>query len=126
MNNIKFIFSDSFGNKKDNRTRKKCFGKTAVTNVENFPRFGLSFQIKHCTCKLAYIFFVVIFIVDYFKVVTDKKFGVDGLIVSNTTVSRPFFINTGYRKEEGGLSGRPLKKLSTQVVGEMFQLTEGW
>ena len=34
-------------------------------------------------------------------------------------------MNTGNRKEEGGLSGRPLKKLSTQVVGEMYSLTDG-
>jgi dihydroorotate dehydrogenase len=59
------------------------------------------------------------------KIVTNKKYGVDGLIISNTTVSRPFFINTGNRKEEGGLSGRPLKQLSTQVVGEMYSLTGG-
>jgi dihydroorotate dehydrogenase len=59
------------------------------------------------------------------KIVTNKKYGVDGLIISNTTVSRPFYISRGNRKEEGGLSGRPLKQLSTQVVGEMYALTNG-
>uniref|UniRef100_A0AC35FRM4 Dihydroorotate dehydrogenase (quinone), mitochondrial n=1 Tax=Panagrolaimus sp. PS1159 TaxID=55785 RepID=A0AC35FRM4_9BILA len=59
------------------------------------------------------------------RIVTNKKYGVDGLIISNTTVSRPFFLLTGNRGEVGGLSGRPLKQLSTQVIGEMYYLTDG-
>lgn len=37
--------------------------------------------------------------------------GIDALIVSNTTVSRPA-LNSSYRDEAGGLSGRPLKSLA--------------
>lgn len=37
-------------------------------------------------------------------------FGIDGLIVSNTTLARPASLCAKYRGEQGGLSGRPLKE----------------
>ncbi|EFN56854.1 hypothetical protein CHLNCDRAFT_22067 [Chlorella variabilis] len=52
--------------------------------------------------------------------------GVDGLIVSNTTITRPGPIGehaTG--KEAGGLSGRPLFDMSTRVLRDMYTLTGG-
>ena len=57
--------------------------------------------------------------------VLDKSYGVDGLIVSNTTISRPESLNSKEKEESGGLSGKPIKELSTRVVGEMYQLTDG-
>lgn len=49
---------------------------------------------------------------------------VDGLIVSNTTISREGL--TGAAKgETGGLSGKPLLEKSTQVLGELYQRTGG-
>uniref|UniRef100_A0A673L2I8 Dihydroorotate dehydrogenase (quinone), mitochondrial n=1 Tax=Sinocyclocheilus rhinocerous TaxID=307959 RepID=A0A673L2I8_9TELE len=51
--------------------------------------------------------------------------GVDGLIVSNTTVSRPDTLKGAKKHEIGGLSGQPLKELSTQTVREMYTLTQG-
>uniref|UniRef100_A0A3P9AAZ2 Dihydroorotate dehydrogenase (quinone), mitochondrial n=1 Tax=Esox lucius TaxID=8010 RepID=A0A3P9AAZ2_ESOLU len=59
---------------------------------------------------------------DIADVVTEL--GVDGLIVSNTTVSRPTTLRDPQSKEEGGLSGQPLKKISTDLVGEMYILTK--
>ncbi|SDG53052.1 dihydroorotate oxidase A [Limimonas halophila] len=50
---------------------------------------------------------------------------VDGLIVGNTTTSRPKALRGGYRTERGGLSGRPLFELSTHVLKTMYALTEG-
>jgi dihydroorotate dehydrogenase len=38
---------------------------------------------------------------------------IDGVIVSNTTISRPKLIDSATAKEAGGLSGRPLFRLST-------------
>ncbi len=38
---------------------------------------------------------------------------VDGLIVSNTTLSRPASLRSGRKSESGGLSGRPLFEFST-------------
>ena len=50
---------------------------------------------------------------------------VDGLIVSNTTISRPDSLKSKHKSEAGGLSGVPLNKMSTEVVREMFKLTKG-
>uniref|UniRef100_A0A8D3D032 Dihydroorotate dehydrogenase (quinone), mitochondrial n=1 Tax=Scophthalmus maximus TaxID=52904 RepID=A0A8D3D032_SCOMX len=51
--------------------------------------------------------------------------GVDGLMVSNTTVSRPETLQDPQKTEVGGLSGQPLKDLSTSTVREMYSLTKG-
>ncbi|XP_067158371.1 dihydroorotate dehydrogenase (quinone), mitochondrial isoform X3 [Apteryx mantelli] len=51
--------------------------------------------------------------------------GVDGLIISNTTVSRPGGLRGRQRAEPGGLSGTPLRELSTQTVRDMYALTRG-
>ncbi|MDE2030514.1 MAG: dihydroorotate dehydrogenase (quinone), partial [Alphaproteobacteria bacterium] len=51
--------------------------------------------------------------------------GIDGMIVGNTTVSRPSSIPADIAKEAGGLSGRPLFDLSTKILGQMYKLTEG-
>ncbi|MGY3449679.1 quinone-dependent dihydroorotate dehydrogenase [Bradyrhizobium sp. USDA 4353] len=52
--------------------------------------------------------------------------GVDGIIVSNTTLARPNSLREQLRaKEQGGLSGRPLFRLSTRMVAETFVRVEG-
>jgi dihydroorotate dehydrogenase len=51
---------------------------------------------------------------------------VDGMIVANTTVARPSTLREQSRaKEQGGLSGRPLFRLSTRMVAEAYVRTEG-
>jgi dihydroorotate dehydrogenase len=51
---------------------------------------------------------------------------VDGMIVSNTTLARPSTLREQARaKEQGGLSGRPLFRLSTRMVAETFVRVEG-
>ena len=49
---------------------------------------------------------------------------VDGLIVSNTTISRPR-LNSAHRKESGGLSGEPLKALALQRLRDFRAATGG-
>ena len=49
---------------------------------------------------------------------------VDGLVVSNTTVSRPADLPPRLAAEAGGLSGKPLMALSTRLLAEMARLTE--
>ncbi|MBV8520536.1 MAG: quinone-dependent dihydroorotate dehydrogenase [Acetobacteraceae bacterium] len=44
--------------------------------------------------------------------------GVSGLVISNTTVSRPPGLRSPHAKEPGGLSGRPLFALSTAVLAK--------
>jgi dihydroorotate dehydrogenase len=51
---------------------------------------------------------------------------VDGMIVANTTVARPSTLREAARaKEQGGLSGRPLFRLSTRMVAETYVRVEG-
>jgi dihydroorotate dehydrogenase len=51
---------------------------------------------------------------------------VDGMIVSNTTLARPSSLRETRRaREQGGLSGRPLFRLSTRMVAETYVRVEG-
>jgi dihydroorotate dehydrogenase len=51
---------------------------------------------------------------------------VDGMIVANTTLARPSTLREQTRaKEQGGLSGRPLLRLSTRMVAETYVRAEG-
>lgn len=49
----------------------------------------------------------------------------DGLIVSNTTISRPETLRSAARSEMGGLSGAPLMPLSTQVLRQVATQARG-
>ncbi|QJE74569.1 quinone-dependent dihydroorotate dehydrogenase [Aerophototrophica crusticola] len=60
---------------------------------------------------------------DIAAVVRDS--GIDGLIVSNTTIARPAEIPADLAKEAGGLSGKPLMGPSTKVLGEFHRLLGG-
>jgi dihydroorotate dehydrogenase len=46
--------------------------------------------------------------------------GIDGLIVANTTLSRPALRGGAHAGEAGGLSGRPLFRRSTWLLAEAF------
>ena len=50
---------------------------------------------------------------------------IDGLIVSNTTLARPPTLQSTHRGEVGGLSGRPLKGMSTELIRDMYVRTGG-
>jgi dihydroorotate dehydrogenase len=51
---------------------------------------------------------------------------VDGMIVANTTLARPSTLRELARaREQGGLSGRPLFRLSTRMVAETYVRVEG-
>ena len=50
--------------------------------------------------------------------------GVDGLIVSNTTVTRPG-LRSPAAHEAGGLSGRPLRDISTAMLAQAHRLAAG-
>jgi len=57
--------------------------------------------------------------------VAEGEMGIDGLIVTNTTWARPETLQSANKVEQGGLSGLPLLEPSTQVLSEMYKLTEG-
>ena len=50
--------------------------------------------------------------------------GMDGLIVSNTTISRPG-LRSAHRDQAGGLSGPPLRALSTDLLRRVAKLARG-
>ncbi len=51
--------------------------------------------------------------------------GIDGVILSNTTLDRPNELPESFRAEKGGLSGRPLTQLSTDIIYRFYALTQG-
>ncbi|MDX5365933.1 MAG: quinone-dependent dihydroorotate dehydrogenase [Alphaproteobacteria bacterium] len=53
------------------------------------------------------------------------RLGLDGIIVSNTTIAREGLVSGVNATETGGLSGAPLFSMSTRVLAEMFRLTGG-
>jgi dihydroorotate dehydrogenase len=50
---------------------------------------------------------------------------IDGMIVSNTTISRPATLRSSLAKETGGLSGAPLFDLSTAMLAQTYLRVEG-
>jgi len=55
---------------------------------------------------------------------TCVTYGLAGIMVSNTTVSRPALASQ-FAGEQGGLSGAPLMELSTRVLAEFAQAAAG-
>jgi dihydroorotate dehydrogenase len=54
-----------------------------------------------------------------------RRRGIDGLIVGNTTISRPASLTDRWAGETGGLSGRPLFPLATRMLAEAYIRAEG-
>ena len=66
---------------------------------------------------------------DICKLSLNSNF-VDGLILTNTTISREKLESKPVRdfwkiSEEGGLSGPPLKELSNEIIRKTYKLTKG-
>jgi dihydroorotate dehydrogenase len=51
--------------------------------------------------------------------------GLDGLSISNTTITRPDGLTSPHRHEAGGLSGRPMFARSTQLLAAVHVATQG-
>ena len=50
--------------------------------------------------------------------------GIDGIIISNTTLARPDHLISADRRETGGLSGAPLLNTATRMLRDFYRLTE--
>ncbi|XP_011645613.1 uncharacterized protein LOC105432482 [Pogonomyrmex barbatus] len=61
---------------------------------------------------------------DVADIILNEKSKVDGLILCNTTITRPNLINPN-KQESGGLSGAPLTNLSTAMISDMYRRTRG-
>jgi dihydroorotate dehydrogenase len=53
-----------------------------------------------------------------------RDLAIDGIIIGNTTLSRPPLLRSPRRGESGGLSGAPLMRLSTEVLWRTAQRVE--
>lgn len=51
--------------------------------------------------------------------------GVDGVILTNTTLDRPDYLPASFYEQAGGLSGRPLTDKSTEIIRKFYKLTDG-
>ncbi|WP_428032745.1 quinone-dependent dihydroorotate dehydrogenase [Ancylobacter sp.] len=58
-------------------------------------------------------------------VAVARRRRIDGLIVSNTTISRPPGLRSPHKAETGGLSGRPVFALSTRMLAEAYVRVDG-
>ena len=56
---------------------------------------------------------------------TCLESGIDGIIATNTTITRPEGLRGTEAGQDGGLSGQPLFELSTRILGDLYRLTEG-
>jgi len=54
-----------------------------------------------------------------------RMYGMNAIIVSNTTIARPETLQSQYKGEGGGLSGAPLFEPSTEVLKEFYAAAEG-
>lgn len=54
-----------------------------------------------------------------------QKHTIDGLIIANTTLSRDGVAQSKYADEAGGVSGRPVFEMSTQMLSEVYQASGG-
>nr|SVE76473.1 EOG090X08P9 [Daphnia longispina] len=62
---------------------------------------------------------------DIATVILKEQCRVDGIIVCNTTISRPSDLKSEFKDQTGGLSGQPLKDISTRCIGDFYRLTGG-
>ena len=53
------------------------------------------------------------------------KYKIDGVIVSNTTDRNRENLSDTHKDEKGGLSGQPLKNLSTVLIKKIYRETKG-
>ena len=56
---------------------------------------------------------------------TAARFGVDGLIVGNTTITRPAGLKSPKASETGGLSGAPLAPLARETLARFAKANQG-
>jgi len=55
----------------------------------------------------------------------SRSYGINALIVSNTTIARPTSLKSRYKIEKGGLSGQPLFESSTEILRQFYAAAKG-
>ena len=54
-----------------------------------------------------------------------RMYGMNAIIISNTTIARPDTLQSAHKGEGGGLSGAPLFEKSTEVLKEFYAAAQG-
>ena len=54
-----------------------------------------------------------------------RMYGINAIIISNTTIARPESLKSAHKSESGGLSGAPLFEPSTEVLKEFYAAAQG-
>ena len=54
-----------------------------------------------------------------------RQYEIDGVIATNTTIDKSSVSNLPHGNEEGGLSGRPLREKSTEVIAQLARELKG-
>jgi len=54
-----------------------------------------------------------------------RKFGINGVIATNTTISRPSYFSAQAQSLQGGLSGKPLREKSNAVIQTIYEHCHG-
>ena len=62
---------------------------------------------------------------DIISVVLDPVTKIDGLIVSNSTLRRNLNLHGPFATMTGGLTGKPIRNLSTQMIRTVYRLSDG-
>jgi dihydroorotate dehydrogenase len=57
------------------------------------------------------------------RLVLEHKF--DAVIATNTTIARPGLADDPQARQSGGLSGRPLKSLATEIIRKLYDRLQG-
>ena len=62
---------------------------------------------------------------DHYSIILNlvNKYNIDGIIATNTSLSRPEILRDLNKKRDGGLSGTPIKDLSDKVLKFLYQET---
>ncbi len=56
---------------------------------------------------------------------TLRRYAIDGVIATNTTISRDAVTGLKHAQETGGLSGKPLQHKSTEIIARLHQELQG-
>ena len=62
---------------------------------------------------------------DIISVAQTSETKIDGLIVSNSTVRRNFNLHGPFATMTGGLTGKPIRSLTTQMIRTVYRLSDG-
>ena len=95
--------------------------------VSNVKRLSKKLQVKHSK-KIPILYKIAPDQTDESLkdiCLVSEKYKIDGLIISNTTITRPDLLRSSNKIQSGGLSGKPLKILANKILADVYKETQG-